>query len=159
LAALDLGAAIRLSHRPEPSGRAVHEVVRGLDIRGHGRRFVLLHQTHRPQRRPYPFVQAGAETSHASAEVVEPGPGCSWEGHSGGWMPVSGMKMQSLVGLCTHFAFHWWSAQCATRMLWLSDKLMNCYAAGTKRCPNLGRGIFALDSQVSAEWSRCWKLC
>ena len=36
-------AAIRLSHRPEQSGHAVHEEVDGLDIGGqHGRRFVLL---------------------------------------------------------------------------------------------------------------------
>ena len=49
-------AAIRLSHRPEPSGRAVHGEVDGLDIGGrHGRRFVLLRHTHKPQRRPYPF--------------------------------------------------------------------------------------------------------
>ena len=30
-----------------------------------------------------PFVQAGAETSDTSVEVVEPDPGSSWEGHSG----------------------------------------------------------------------------
>ena len=49
-------AAIRLSHRSEPSGRAVRVEVDGLDIGGrHGRRFVLLHHTHRPQRRTYPF--------------------------------------------------------------------------------------------------------
>ena len=43
-------AAIRLSHRPEPSGHAVHGEVDGLDIGGqHGRRFVLLRHTHRPQ--------------------------------------------------------------------------------------------------------------
>ena len=47
-------AAIRLSQRIEPSGHAVHEEVDGLVIRGqHGRRFVLLRHTHRPQRRPY----------------------------------------------------------------------------------------------------------
>ena len=47
-------AANRLSHRPEPSGYAVHGEVDGLDIGGqHGRRFVLLRHTHRPQRRPY----------------------------------------------------------------------------------------------------------
>jgi len=28
----------------------------------HGRRFVFLRHTHRPQRRPYPFIQAGEET-------------------------------------------------------------------------------------------------
>jgi len=30
-----------------------------------------------------PFVPAEAETSDTGAEVVEPDPGCSWEGHSG----------------------------------------------------------------------------
>ena len=46
-------AAIRLSRRTETSGRPVHEVD-GLDIGGqHGRRFVLLRHTHRPQRREH----------------------------------------------------------------------------------------------------------
>ena len=31
-----------------------------------------------------PFVQAGAETTDTGAEAVEPDPGSSWEGHSGG---------------------------------------------------------------------------
>jgi len=31
-----------------------------------------------------PFLQAGAETSDTGAEVVEPDPGSSWEGHSRG---------------------------------------------------------------------------
>jgi len=76
-----------------------------------------------------PFVQAGAETSDTGAEAVEPDPGSSWEGHSGGWVPVSVMKMRRLVGLSVHSAFHWQSAHCAARML--SDKLMRCCAAGT----------------------------
>ena len=77
-------AAIRLSHRPEPSGRAVRGEVDGLDIAGRpGRRFVYLRHTHRPQRRPYPFVQAGAETSDTGAEAVKPDPDSFWEGHSG----------------------------------------------------------------------------
>ena len=46
-------AAIRVSHRPEPSEHAVHEEVDGFDIEGqHGRRFVLLRHTHRTQKRP-----------------------------------------------------------------------------------------------------------
>ena len=45
-------AAIRMSHRPEPSGRAVRGGVDGLDSGGrHGRWFVLRH-THRPQKYP-----------------------------------------------------------------------------------------------------------
>jgi len=60
LAALDFGAGVEQPfgspHRPEPSGRAVREKVDGLDIEGqHGRRFVLLPHTLRPQRRPYPI--------------------------------------------------------------------------------------------------------
>jgi len=31
-----------------------------------------------------PFVQAGAETSDTGPATVEPDPGSSWEGHSGG---------------------------------------------------------------------------
>ena len=56
-------AAIRLPHRPEPSGHAVHEEVDGLDIGGqHGRWFVLRH-THRPQRRPYPICTSRSGNS------------------------------------------------------------------------------------------------
>ena len=47
------------------------------------------------------FVQAGAETSDTGEEAVKPDPGSSWEDHSGGWVPVSVMKMRSLVGLST----------------------------------------------------------
>ena len=55
-----------------------------------------------------PFVQTGAETSDTGAEAVKPDPGSSREGHSGGgWVPVSGMKVRSLVGLSDHPAFHW----------------------------------------------------
>jgi len=63
--------AIRLSHRPEPPGRVVHDGVDGLDSGGrHGRRFVLRH-THRPQRRPYPIC-----TSRS---------GNVWHRWGGGW--------------------------------------------------------------------------
>jgi len=40
----------------------------------------------------------------------------------GGWVPVSGIKVRRLVGLPTHSAFHWWSAHCATRMLFVVRK-------------------------------------
>jgi len=53
-----------------------------------------------------PFVQAGAETSDTGAEVVKPDPGSSWEGHSRGYVPVSGINMRSLVGLSVHSVFH-----------------------------------------------------
>jgi len=54
-----------------------------------------------------PFVQSVVETSNTSAKAVKPDPGSSWEGHSGGWVPVSGMNMRSLVGLSAQSAFHW----------------------------------------------------
>ena len=52
-----------------------------------------------------PFVQAGAETSDTGVEAVKPVPG-SWVGHSERWVPVSEMKMRSLVGLSAHSTFH-----------------------------------------------------
>jgi len=173
-----------LSHRPEPSGHVVYGEVDGKDSGGqHGRRFVLLRI--RPCMQSMGrsmdwrlednmvddlffcarltgrrgghtlFVQAGAETSDNGAEAVKPDPGSSWEGHSWGWVPVSGVKMRRLVGLSVHFAFHWRSAHCAARMLLLSDELMSCCAAGTNGCLDLRRCAFALDGRVSAEWSRC----
>jgi len=54
-----------------------------------------------------PFVKAGAETTDTGVEAVKPDPGSSWESHSGEWVPVSVMKMQSLVGLSVHSALHW----------------------------------------------------
>ena len=95
-------AAIRLSHRPEPSDRAVHEGVDGLDIGGqHGRRFVLLRHTHRPQRRSYLIcvkqerkrptpVQRRLSRTQALLGSVIPGRGVC--------VPVSGIKVRSLVG-------------------------------------------------------------
>ena len=75
--------AIRLSHRQEPSGRAVH----GEDIGGrHGRHGGLFFCATLTGRRGghNPFVQVGAETSDTGAETVKPDPGSSWEGHSRG---------------------------------------------------------------------------
>jgi len=94
------------------------------------------------------------EASDTGTEVIKPDPCCSWKGHSGVWVPVSGMKIRSLVGLSNHSAFHWWSVHCAACILLLSDKLMRCCAAGTNGCLDLRRRAFALDVQVSAEWSR-----
>ena len=65
-----------------------------------------------------------------------------------GGVPVSEMKVRSLVKLnCpTHSAFHWWSAQCASRML-LSNELMTCCVAGTNGCLDLRRRAFARGGQ------------
>ena len=68
-------------------------------------------------------------------------------------VPVSGIKVWSLVGLSAHSAFHWWSAHCAARML--SEKLMSCCAAGTNGCLDLNCCAAVPDGRVSAEWSRC----
>ena len=77
-------AVIRMSHHPEPSGRAVHVEVGGLGIGGqHGRRFALLRHTHKPQRGHTAFVQAGAEMSDTGVEAVKPEPRFAWKGHSG----------------------------------------------------------------------------
>ena len=68
-------AAIRLSHRPEPSGRAVRGEVDGLDIGGqHGRRFVPLLHTHRPQKKPYPICtcRSGNVRYQCGGGLVEP---------------------------------------------------------------------------------------
>jgi len=67
------------------------------------------------------------------------------------WVPVSGMKMRSLVGLSDHFAFHWWSVHCAALLLLLSDELMRCCCGvGTNGCPDFK----ALDGRVSSAWNR-----
>ena len=66
----------------------------------------------------------------------------------GGWVPVSGMKARSHAVFSNHSAFHRRSAQSAALLL-LSDELMR------NECLNLRRRAFALDGQVSAEWSRC----
>ena len=64
------------------------------------------------------------------------------------------LEVRSLVVLFNHSAFHRWSVQCAARMM-LSDERMNCCATGTNGCLDLRRRAFALDGQVSAEWSWC----
>jgi len=54
-----------------------------------------------------PFVPAGVGTYDTGVEAVKSNPGSSWEGHSReGWVPMSGMKMWSLVGLSAHSGFH-----------------------------------------------------
>jgi len=40
---------------------------------------------------------SGAKTSDTGADVVKPDRHCCWEDHSGGWVPVSGMKIRSLL--------------------------------------------------------------
>jgi len=102
-----------------------------------------------------PLLQAGAETSDTGAEAVKLDPGSSWEGRSGEWVPVSGMKMRSLVGLSVRSAFHRWSAQFVARMLFLSDELLCCCTVGADGSLDLRRRASALYGQVSGQWSRC----
>ena len=52
-----------------------------------------------------PFVQAGAETSNTGAEAVEPDPGFSWGGHSGGVYRCLELKCGVLWG-CPPTALH-----------------------------------------------------
>jgi len=121
-----------------PFAPLVTPLVAGFDIGGqHGRQFVLLRHTHKPQRkgghthlckherkRPTP-VRRRLSRTHAVFGRVIP-----W-----GWVPVSGLKKRSVVALSNHYAFHRWSAESAARMLLLlSDKLMSCCAAGTNGC-------------------------
>ena len=62
----------------------------------HGRRFVHLHHTHRPQKKS--FVQTRAETPDTGAEAVKPDPASSWEGRSG-WMGAS-IGNENALGEC-----------------------------------------------------------
>ena len=91
-------AAIRSSHRPEPSGRAVHGVVNWIKIgRQHGRRFVLLRHIHRPRRNLCPFLKARVETSGTGAGAVKLDPGCSLGGsHRGCGGRCQGWKCRVL---------------------------------------------------------------
>ena len=121
-------AIIQLSHHPEPSGCAVHGDVDGLDIRGHGRRFVLLHYTQGCRGGHILFVQAGVETSNIGAEADKP---CSWKGLSRSVgadvgdestesrSVVQQLRIPSVISL-EHHTF-----------LLLSDELMSCCVAST----------------------------
>jgi len=56
-----------------------------LDIGGqHGRRLVLLHHTHRLQRRLYPIWTSRNRNAQLGAEMIKPDPGSSFEDHSRG---------------------------------------------------------------------------
>ena len=49
-----------------------------------------------------PFVRAGTEMSDLGANAVTPGPCCSWGVIQGGWVPVSWVKVLSLLRLSNH---------------------------------------------------------
>jgi len=93
--------AIRLPHRPELSGHAVHEEVDGLDMEDNMVDGLFICATLTGRRGGHTsFVQAGAETSNIDVEAVKLDPGSSCKGHSRGWVLVSGMKMQSCGVVC-----------------------------------------------------------
>ena len=64
------------------------------------------------RKRPTP-VRRWLSWSHAVLGRAVPG----W------WVPMSGMKVRSLVMFSNYYTFHWWPAQFAARMLLLSDEL------------------------------------
>ena len=64
------------------------------------------------------------------------------------------MKVQSLVALPNHFAFHRWSAQIAALLL-LSAGERSCCKAGTNGRPDSRYSAFPPGERVRAEWNRC----
>ena len=87
-------ADIRKSHRPEPSGHAVHEEVDGLDIGGqHDWRFVLLRHTHRLQRRKYPICTSRSGNVRHQCGGGWAGPRLFLGGsfRVGVWVPIIGV--------------------------------------------------------------------
>jgi len=66
--------------RLEPSGRAVHGEVDGLDIgEQRGRRLVLLRPTHRLRRRPYPICPSRSGNAWHPCGGVYAGPALFWK--------------------------------------------------------------------------------
>ena len=114
-----MSKCIRLSHRPEPS--AVKPCSpRGGQWIGHSRTTwstACSSAPHSQAAEAMPHLYKQEWKRNPSAEAVKSDSGSSWEGHSGEWVPVSVMKMRSLVGLSAHSAFHWWSVQLAPHML------------------------------------------
>ena len=122
-----------MSHRPEPSGRAVNGEVDGLDIGGqHGRRLFFCTTLTGRRGGHTPFVQAGGETSDTDAETVEPDPGSFWEGHSGGEWRCGDENTESCA--VVHPLRTPLVIRPERRMLLLSDELMSCCAVGTNEC-------------------------
>ena len=147
-------AAIRLSHRPEPSGRVVRGGVDGLDSGGrHGRRFVL-HHTHRPQMRPYPIWTArSGNVRHRCG---------------GGWAGPKLFMGGSFRGVWTG-VWNWSEESCGVvrplRVPLMIRPLRRAYVVvrktgellcgGYKWCLDLRRRASAPDGRVRAEWSKC----
>ena len=158
-------AAIQLPRRPEPSGIAVYWEVCGLDIgRQHGRRFFFWNTNTGRRGGNTLFVQAAAEVqkrlqkaeaSDTRTVAIKVDLDSSWKGHSNRVGVGVRMKVRCLVRLSSHSALPWWFAQCAARMLLLSDELMSCCVAGTYGCLDMRRRAFIPCGQMTAEWSKC----
>ena len=74
----------------------------------------------------------------------------------GGWVPVSGMNMRSLVRLSNHSAFHRLSASARlTYVIELSDELMELLSDGYKWVSRFERPCIRTRWPVRAKWSRC----
>jgi len=73
-----------LSHRPEPSGCAVHEEVGGWTLEDSMVEGFFCATLTGCRGGHTLFVQKGAEASDTDVEPVKPDSHCSWEGHSGG---------------------------------------------------------------------------
>ena len=92
-------AAIRLSHRSEPSDHVVHGEVDGLDIGGqHGRWFVLLRYIHRAQRRPYPICTSRSGNVRQRCGGGWAGPRLFLGGSHGGWDADVGVENTESCG-------------------------------------------------------------
>ena len=97
------------------------------------------------------FVQAGAALVRKRLSRTHFTVGRAIPGE---WVPVSGMKVWSLVVFSNHSAIHRWSSQNIARMLLSSDELINC-AVSLNGYLDLRCRAFPPGRQVSAEWSRC----
>jgi len=70
---------------PEPSGPANHAEVEDWTLKDNMVNDLIFFAILASRRMGHnPFMQTWAETSDTSAEVVEPDPRCSWQGHSSG---------------------------------------------------------------------------
>ena len=68
------------------------------------------------------------------------------------WVPMSGMKVRSLVVLSNHSAFHRWSAKSAALLLLSSDEQMSCCV----RRVQMGASIWDTVHSYRVSTGECW---